>query len=180
MLREYVRLVLFSTGLLIGVQVPSFVDQYHKRVDAQLVEASRSLSGFKQTANKYFGGDVEALADHYETSADPVFRDDAKSIRAIDARVTLLRNELSALAQPWYVQVFHVAFEHDPEIFRQALAQYSYTVPLNQEAIGWGLGVGFAGALLLELIYLGAWRGLRGLVRLSAARRAVNGHGVAQ
>jgi hypothetical protein len=165
MIREYVRLVLFSAGLLIGVQVPSFVDQYQKRVDAQLVEASHSLGGFQRTADRYFHGDVGALADHYDASADPVFRQDANSIRAIAFRVHRLRGELTDLAQPWYGRVFHVAFEHDPDIFRQALAQYSYTVPLDQQAIAWGLGVGFGLSLLLEMISLVAWKGVRLMCR---------------
>ncbi|KAF1071934.1 MAG: hypothetical protein GAK45_00384 [Pseudomonas citronellolis] len=34
MLRSYIRLVLFTLGLLIGVQIPGFIKDYAVRVDA--------------------------------------------------------------------------------------------------------------------------------------------------
>ena len=46
MLRAYLRLVVFALGLLVGVQVPGFVDQYAKRVSAHYIEASKNFAGF--------------------------------------------------------------------------------------------------------------------------------------
>ena len=45
MLLSYLRLVLFAAGLLIGVQVPGFINDYAKRVEAHLIEAQAGLSG---------------------------------------------------------------------------------------------------------------------------------------
>ena len=47
MLLSYLRLVLFAAGLLIGVQVPGFISDYAKRVEAHLIEAQTGLSGFQ-------------------------------------------------------------------------------------------------------------------------------------
>lgn len=47
MLLSYLRLVLFAAGLLIGVQVPGFINDYAKRVEAHLIEAQTGLSGFR-------------------------------------------------------------------------------------------------------------------------------------
>ncbi|WP_122242773.1 DUF2937 family protein, partial [Pseudomonas syringae] len=33
MLRSYLRLVLFTVGLLFGVQIPGFISDYSKRVE---------------------------------------------------------------------------------------------------------------------------------------------------
>lgn len=41
MLRSYLRLVLFTAGLLIGVQIPGFISDYSKRVEAHLIEAQK-------------------------------------------------------------------------------------------------------------------------------------------
>ena len=68
---DYLRLILFCSGLLIGIQVPAVVDQYEKRIDAHLTEALQVLAGFKQTADRYFNGSVEELVKHYENSDDP-------------------------------------------------------------------------------------------------------------
>jgi len=71
--RDYLRLILFAAGLLTGVQVPAFVDQYQKRLDAHMLEAKQSLSGFQQTADRYFAGDVQPLITHYRNNQDKVF-----------------------------------------------------------------------------------------------------------
>ena len=80
MLLSYLRLVLFAAGLLIGVQVPGFISDYAKRVEAHLIEAQTSLSGFQGTANQFFKGDMQALVAHYRASEDPIFRSDASGL----------------------------------------------------------------------------------------------------
>ena len=36
---DYLRIILFCGGLLMGIQIPAVVDQYAKRIDAHLIEA---------------------------------------------------------------------------------------------------------------------------------------------
>ncbi len=81
MFAGYVRLIVFAIGLLVGVQVPSFVDQYAKRVSAHQIEVAGNFRGFQDTADRYFGGSVEALITHHAASDDRVFQDEAKTIR---------------------------------------------------------------------------------------------------
>ncbi len=157
MFRGYIRLIIFAAGLLIGIQVPNFTDQYHKRVDAHLTEAKFNISGFKKTANKYFKGNVADLIKYYEASSDPVFQADAKSVKSIYFRVKMLLKELVALNQTWYSKAYHVFCHSNEAIFNETLAQYSYTVPLNQIAIAWGIGFGFFMSLLIELFLMGLW-----------------------
>ena len=101
MLRAYLRLVLFALGLLIGVQAPGFVDQYAKRVSAHYIEATKSFAGFQRTANEYFGGSIEALIAYHEASSDAVFKDEAKNVAAIYARLKELALELDAGFSMW-------------------------------------------------------------------------------
>src|ERR1700722_1792907 len=100
MLRAYVRLVVFALGLLAGVQVPGFVDQYAKRVSAHYIEASKTFAGFQHLADQYFGGSVDALIAHHVASADAVFHDEANNIEAISARLKRLGVELEAMNRP--------------------------------------------------------------------------------
>ena len=53
MFRGYLRLVLFGLGLLVGVQVPGFIDDYGKRVAAHRAESEESLTGFRETAARF-------------------------------------------------------------------------------------------------------------------------------
>lgn len=139
MLAHYLRLITFAFGLLIGIQVPGFVDQYAKRVSAHQLEISQDFAGFQETANQYYGGDVEALISHHAASADAPFRDEAKTIQAMYQRLKDLTAELAALRGPLIKQIFHVALRPNREIFAETRSAYSYTVPLNLPAIESGI-----------------------------------------
>ncbi len=43
MLRSYLRLLLFAFGLLVGVQIPAFMDVYTQRLEAHRLESAHSL-----------------------------------------------------------------------------------------------------------------------------------------
>lgn len=158
MLRAYLRLVLFALGLLAGVQVPGFVDQYAKRVSAHYIEATKSIAGFQRTANQYFGGSIDALIAHHEASSDSVFKDEARDVAALYARLKNLTVEFDAMNRPLLSRFMHVAFRPDQEILGETIAAYSYTVPLNEEAILCGLVAGLLLALLVESVLLGMVR----------------------
>ncbi len=80
MFRSYLRLLLFTLGLLLGVQVPGFIDDYAKRVDAHRLEAAQNIQGFQQTAGQFFNGSLEELVRHYRSNSDPVFQRDGENL----------------------------------------------------------------------------------------------------
>ena len=147
---DYLRLILFCSGLLIGIQVPAVVNQYEKRIDAHLSEALQILAGFKQTADRYFNGNVDELVKHYESSDDPVFNNDARNIRFISERVAALQAEVKTLAQPALWRVLHVITTPDQQIIQQTMQQYSYMILIDPQALIWGVICGFLIAILLE------------------------------
>jgi hypothetical protein len=155
MLRSYLRLLLFAFGLLVGVQVPGFIDDYVKRVDAHRAESEQSLLGFRETAARFFKGDLNALLAHYRASPDEVARSDAKSIAHLVNRAELLKAEWLAMQGPWYAQVLHLSSAADPALLQETLGAYSYQVMLAPRAIAWGLAVALALAWLVELLLLG-------------------------
>ena len=169
MLRAYLRLVVFAVGLLAGVQVPGFIDQYAKRVSAHYLEASRDFAGFQRTADQYFNGDVAALIAHHRASPDAVFRDEARSISALHERLQLLAAELRALEGGLLARLTHVVLRPDREILHETAAAYSYTVPLNGDAILCGVSAGLLGALLVEMLLVGLFRVASGAFVRSAA-----------
>jgi hypothetical protein len=148
MLRSYLRLVLFTAGLLIGVQIPGFISDYTKRVEAHLIEAQKSLGGYNDTAQRFFKGDVQALIQHYRSSDDPVFRTDADNINNLLTRTQTLDREWLALQGPWYMRAYHVLTAADPDIRKETWNGYSWQVLLSPEVIGWGLVC----ALLFSLV----------------------------
>ncbi len=158
LIKDYARLIVFTAGILIGVQVPNFIDQYIARVSAHYAEARENFSGFQETADRHFDGSVEALIDHYEQSGDTVFQDDARNLKAMYVRMVRFADELRAMETSLAGRIIHVLFDADVEIRDETLAAYTYTVPLNRDAIICGLGLGLAASLLVELLLSGLMR----------------------
>jgi Protein of unknown function (DUF2937) len=164
MFRHYLRLVIFTIGLLIGVQAPGFVDQYVKRVSAHYTEAKQNFNGFQQAANQYFNGDVDALVAHHLASTDPVFKAEAKTIADLFARIKALADELDALKGSLLARLTHIIVNPNRDILQETLNAYSYTVPLSPDAILYGVSAGLIVSLVIELI-------LAGLLSLFERRR---------
>jgi hypothetical protein len=153
-LGSYLRLILFALGLLIGVQVPGFIDQYVKRVSAHQLEVARDFNGFQETADRNFGGSVEALVEHNIKSGDRAFQDEGATIRTMYERLTALTMELAALKGPLIQQIFHIMLHPNREILDETRAAYSYTVPLTPAAVASGLVTGTLLAVMIEAMFL--------------------------
>ena len=154
MLRSYLRLVLFTAGLLVGVQIPGFISDYSKRVEAHLIEAQKSLGGYNDTAQRFFNGDVQALIQHYRSSDDPVFRTDADNINRLLTRTQVLDREWLALQGPWYMRAYHVLTAADPDIRSETWNGYTWHVLLSPQVIGWGLVCALLFSLVIESFVL--------------------------
>ncbi len=152
---DYLRLLLFAVGLLLGLQIPALVDQYQKRVDARLTEASQNLAGFQMTADRYFQGSVEKLIEHYKNSDDQIFRQDANNILAIFNNVQRYQLEMDKLVDGGVSAAFHVMFRADQELMEETLSQFTYTVVLSPPALAWGLILAFLFAVLAESLIRG-------------------------
>ncbi|MGV8844704.1 MAG: DUF2937 family protein [Pseudomonas sp.] len=154
MLRSYLRLSLFALGLLIGVQVPGFIQSYSDRVDAHRLESEQGLKGFRDTAQRFFKGDLAALVAHYRASDDRVFRSDAESLNLLLERSQRWNAQWLAMQNPWYAQAWHVLVAADRELLAETQQAYRYQVLLAPEAIAWGVGCALLLAWLIESLLL--------------------------
>lgn len=172
MLMGYLRLALFALGLLVGVQIPGFIDDYSKRVDAHLLESAQGIEGFRATAQRFFGGDLNKLIAYYKDSKDPVMRNDAQSVNTLVSRSSLLEAEAKAMSGPWYGQVWHLLTKADKALLNETYEAYRYQVLLAPEAIAWGI----ACALLLAWLIEGILRAVGWVFGLSQERRVRERH----
>ncbi|MCP9338716.1 DUF2937 family protein [Stutzerimonas xanthomarina] len=154
MLRSYLRLTLFALGLLVGVQVPGFIEAYGNQVEARRLEAQQGLLGFQDTAGRFFNGDLNALVEHYRVSEDPVIQSDARSVSALVERARLLDRERRVMEGPWYAQAWHVLIGADQAIRRQVWNSYRFQVLLSPEAIAWGLSCALLLAWIVESLFV--------------------------
>ncbi len=151
-LHRYLMIVVACIALLVGIQVPGFVDQYQKRVDAHLREVTINLQPYQDIANKYFGGSIEKLIELHRKSEVKPFQEEGSAIEKMYQRKQRFSAEMQALNAALPYQIAHVLFSHDPEMLDETLAQYSYTVPLNQDALLVGAALALVILLLLELL----------------------------
>ncbi len=136
---------------LIGVQVPSFVEQYGQRLQSHALESDTSLGEFQADADRYFKGDIEKLIAHYKNSKDSVFVDGSKSIEAISSRNKLLVRSLAQFkASP--VSAYQATFIMPVDDIREeAWAHYDHSIRLKPISIIWALSFGALVAMLCEL-----------------------------
>lgn len=152
-LYRYLMIIVACVSLLTGLQIPNFVDQYQKRVDAHLREVSVNLQPFQDIAARYFGGDMNKLIELHRASSEKPFQEEGLAIEKMVARKLRFETDLAALNTSLPLKAMHVLFHGDKEILDEALGQYSYAVPLNQDALVFGACVAITILLLVELLF---------------------------
>ena len=152
-LYRYFIVIVACISLLTGLQVPNFVDQYQKRVDAHLREVSVNLLPFQEIANKYFNGDINKLIELHRASAEKPFQEEGAAIEKMIARKLRFEADMAALNASLPLKALHVLLNGDKEMLDEVKDQYSYAVPLNQDALVFGASVALAILLLVELSF---------------------------
>ncbi|MCB1668033.1 MAG: DUF2937 family protein [Porticoccaceae bacterium] len=150
-LTEYFRLMLFSACLLAGLQVPAFVDQYHKSLIAHLSESELSLNAFQNDADKYFSGSLEELITHYLNSPDPVFNAGGHNIQQLYQRRATLVQALARFNQTAYSPYYYALIEPLADIQQEVWTHFTHTVVLNQVSIILGMACGIVPLLFLTI-----------------------------
>jgi hypothetical protein len=151
-LYRYLIVVVACISLLFGLQIPNFVDQYQKRVDAHLREVTINLQPFQDIAAKYFGGDMNKLIELHRASGEKVFQEEGAAIEKLIERKLRFEADLAALQASLPLKALNVLLHGDREMIDEALGQYSYAVPLNQDALLFGAGVALVILLLVEML----------------------------
>jgi Tfp pilus assembly protein PilE len=151
-LYRYLMIVVACIALLIGLQVPNFVDQYQKRVDAHLREVSINLQPFQDIANKYFAGDMNKLIALHRNSIEKPFQEEGAAIEKMVQRKLRFEADMAALQTSLPQKALHVLLHGDQELLDEALGQYSYAVPLDRDALIFGAGAALVILLLVEML----------------------------
>ena len=149
---RYLILIVACVGLLLGIQLPNLADQYEKRVDAHLREVTQNFQPFQEIANKHFNGNIEKLIELHRKSEVKPFQEEGEAIEKMIKRKQRFEAEATALKSGLPNKIAHILFNSDKEMMDETLGQYSYAVPLNQDAIMVGVTVATAILLALELL----------------------------
>ena len=152
-LYRYLIVIIACFALLLGLQAPNFIDQYQKRVDAHLREVTANLEPFQAIADRYFNGDLARLIDmNLKADARPL-QEEGRAIERMVQRKQRFAAEIAALQTSLVMKAVHVIFDGDREMIDEVLGQYTYAVPLDQDALMFGAGVAVAMLVLVELLF---------------------------
>jgi hypothetical protein len=152
-LYRYLMIIVACISLLIGLQIPNFVDQYQKRVDAHLREVTINLLPFQEIADKFFNGDLNQLIELHRKSDAKPFQEEGLAIEMMVQRKLRFEADLSLLKTSLPKKALNILLHGDKEILDEAVGQYSYSVPLNQDALVFGASVALVILLMLELLF---------------------------
>lgn len=149
---DYVKLAVFVVGVLVGIQIPGFVDQYGKNLDARVSESSKSVAQFQDDADKFFDGDMDRLSGHYKKTRDPVIVSGGSSITALVTRNERLRLAQQDFQQSTFGAYVHVLINPVHEVRQDVWGKYTYEVVLNVSAIAVGVAIGLLALGFFELV----------------------------
>ncbi|MGQ0621435.1 MAG: DUF2937 family protein [Panacagrimonas sp.] len=145
-------LAIAASALLVGIQVPNFVDQYAKRLDAHFIEVRKNLEPFQAIADRFHGGSIEALIAKHEQSADATFHAEGAAIRSLRDRFQRWQIETIQLQTPLPQQILWIATRADRELVDETRRNYSFSLLLDRSAVIAGASFTILVVILLELL----------------------------
>lgn len=161
------RLVLIG-GVLVGGCVPGFITQYHQRVGGRLDQVKIDLAPFQQVANRFHGGQLDALVKHHLASPDQSFNAEGQAVQAMVDNLARLQAMVDGLSGSVWKQIGFLARHYDRDI--GAATWHDFLPSFNLDPAS--LVVAGAFGVTCWLIFLGVWSGISRLADLLVARFA--------
>jgi hypothetical protein len=177
LLYRYLIVIVACISLLIGLQIPNFVNQYEKRVDAHLRKASADLQPFLDIAKKSFRGNLDILIEQHRVSDVRVFQEEGIAIENFVQQEMRFEADMGALKTNLPMKMLNIIFHGDHEVVDEVLAQYNYSAPMNEEALVFSscitIAILFMIELLITLVSIARMEISRSLRRISPTRRYI-------
>ncbi len=177
LLQGYSLKMVFALTLLLGLQLPNFLQQYEQRLDAHYIEAKMQLQQYQALADLHFAGDLQALIIKHKSSEEALFSQEAVLIEKLQRRFYYLQAKKKALQGPLMARLYFLLGEFNRPLWLETQANYNAELRLNRNSILVGLLSALVVTLCLEcLFFLLHWqcRRLRGYFinkRQSAAKK---------
>ena len=146
--------------------MPGFIVQYRQRVGGRLDQVIQDLAPFREIAERFHGGSLEALIRHHLISPDPTFRAEGAAIQAmVDAQLRL-QGIMDALQGGVFQQMQYLVMHADRDLIQATWSSYVPAFTLDGQGILMALIIGVA----LWLLFLLVWKLLEALLANSSGR----------
>jgi hypothetical protein len=154
LLQRYSLKITFALTLLIGLQLPHFLNLYETRLDAHYLESKGQLKQYQKLADFLFEGDLNALVDKHKNSDIALFKAETKIIEALVNRTNFLYLQKVRLQGSVFERFYFLLTQINQPLFVETKKNYKANIVLNKESITVGLIVATLATLLLELLFL--------------------------
>jgi len=155
LLKRYFLQIIFAVCVVIGLQLPHFLQQYELRLQGHFSEAKQQLLDYQLVAEKYYSGDLHALIRQHQQSDIAAFKDQADIIERSAFRVQYLQQKITQTAAPIWIRLSLLIKEIGRPIFNETWRHYQANIVLNQTSLLVGLVVAVVIMLGIEcLLYL--------------------------
>ena len=152
--RRYCLKLVFALGLLIGLQLPHFLQQYEHRLDAHFLEAQSQLQQYQDLADLYFLGNLNSLIAKHRQSDDLVFSQEATIIEDTANRFAMFEAKKQALKGGLVSRLFYLIGEFNTPLFIETQHNYKAEIVLNRDAIIIGLISGLMSSLFVDGLFM--------------------------
>ncbi len=137
-------------GVLAGGCVPSYISQYQQRVGGRLDQVKNDLAPFQGIANRFHGGELDALVKHHLASPDKSFQAEGQAVKAMLDNFARLQAMMDGLTGSiWHQMAFLAASLRSCEI---GVATWQNFLPsFNLDPASMVVAGAFSGRLLAAL-----------------------------
>lgn len=153
LLQRYCLKLVFALTLLLGLQIPNFLQQYEIRLDGHYIEAKNHLLEYQMIADRHFASDLQALITKHKNSDEKSFQDEAVVIGNLFNRFNYLQAQKNRLNAPLVERLLFLAGQLNTPLFTETQNSYNAEIVLNKNAISVGLVFALLSSLLLELLF---------------------------
>lgn len=154
LLKRYSLMLVFAGSLLIGLQLPSFLQQYENRLDARYLESSEQLFKYQTLADLFFEGSLNELLKKHQNSHVAVFKAEADILEQLIERVDFLKGQKTSLNGNIFKRIAFLSGEINQPLFLETQSHYEANIILNKGAMMAGLSFALFSTLLLELFFV--------------------------
>ncbi len=170
MIKGLLDKIFFTVGAIVFLQLPHFIDQYTQRMGGYAASQQQQIKEYQTIADQHFDGDLAAYIKRLTENNDPAIADSAKQIEQRLASTDKIQAELEVYEQqPLWYQVPYFITHMRVDLVQGTAQNFAPGLPINL----WAWGYGLVGGVLFSLLFNGAAKLPRAVIRKKSTPKRV-------
>lgn len=149
--RFFDRLI-FATGVILFLQLPTFVDQYTQRFGGYYDAEKNHLEKYQDIADKFYDGDLDVMIENFSELDNEAIKETGEQLKESKIKKKELSYGMQILENdPFLYRVAYIFIHFDKTLFFGTIHNYVPGMPFTTTAFICGLvgGLLFSGLFTL-------------------------------